>query len=76
MLALALPQSVDDLRALLAAVAQARLTFVATLDEARGFERVLVLGDAQDAEVAAALAALRSRGQVAEAVTGDLGALF
>jgi len=74
-LVLAVPQGVETLKALLRHAAQGRIAVVDTPDEALAYDRVLVIGDEREDDVAAALAALRERGLIAEAVFEGFGNL-
>ena len=74
-LVLSAPSRVEDVRALLRHVAEGRLALIDSAEDARGDDRVLVVGDAQAGHVAAALEALRGRGVEAEARLEGLEAL-
>ena len=70
-----MPQEVETLKDFLRHVAQGRISVVDTPEEALAYDRVLVIGDEREDDVAAALAALRERGLIAEAVFEGFGNL-
>jgi len=74
-LVLSAPGRVEDVRALLRHVAEGRLALIDSAEDARGDDRVLVIGDEQAEDVVAALEALRGRGVEAEARSEGLEAL-